>query len=116
MAAPKKTIKKEKIKYCSASGCKRPAVVKGYCRLCYLSHWKSIKENQEEKAEGRLSALVDRIAGKYGPESLEVLKLGLEDEAGFKKTLDEIDAETGVESSETEREFLEKFLRTYKDE
>jgi hypothetical protein len=46
---------------------------------------------------------------------LERIKEGLEDEEKFKASVAELDLES-EEDSETEREFLEKFLRSVKDE
>ncbi len=107
------TQKKTKKKYCSHSRCKRDAVSEGFCRLHYLANWKHLKFNEQVKAERRLNSFVDRMAKKYPDDYLDRIKEGLEDENKFKQAVQELDVEEG-EATETEREYLEKFVRTVK--
>jgi hypothetical protein len=110
----KKTAKK---KFCLQDKCKSAPVSHGYCRLHYIANWKHIKFNNQVKAERRLNAYVDRIAKKYPKDFLERIKEGLESEEKFKQTVEELDLDTeGNENHETEREFLEKFVRNIKGE
>jgi len=65
------------------------------------------------KAERRLNAYVERLAKKYPKDYLEKIKEGLENDEKFKKTVEELDLEDS-EHPETEREYLEKFIRNAK--
>lgn len=107
----KKSTKK---KFCTQPQCKAEAVSHGFCRLHYIANWKHIKFNDHVKAERRLNAYVDRLAKKYPKDFLEKIKEGLESEEKFKETMEELELEHDGETSETEREFLEKFVRTIK--
>jgi hypothetical protein len=111
MSAPnnKKTSAQKK-KFCIQADCSEQAVSHGYCRLHYIANWKHIKFNNKVKAERRLNAYVDRIAKKYPKDYMEKIKEGLESDEKFKKTWEELDLDSPDESSETEREFLEKFV------
>lgn len=117
-AAPKKPAAKGKTKksekLCAHSRCRAQASSDGYCRLHYLANWRHIKLNEKIKAEKRLNAFVDRIAKKYPKDYLEKIKEGLENEDKFKETVAELDVETGTESKDTDKEFLENFMRIVK--
>jgi len=104
-AAPKK-------KFCVENECKQEAVSHGYCRLHYIGHWRHIKFDRHVKAERRLNAYVDRLTKKYPKDFMDKIKEGLEDESKFRETVEELDLE--ADRSETEEEFLEKFLRDIK--
>lgn len=110
-----KTTKPKK-KICAQTTCRKEAVSDGYCRLHYLKNWKLIKLNNQVKAERRLNDYVDRLARKYPKDYLDRIKEGLDDEGKFKKTIEELDLDHDHENHETEREFLEKFLRNNKGE
>jgi hypothetical protein len=111
---PKKTPKK-RAPSCEAKGCRKPGISQGYCRLHYFSHWREIKENEKVKAERRLNAYVDRLAKRYPDDYLEKIKEGIEDEDAFKKTMEQLALDpVQEEESETEREYLEKLVRTNK--
>lgn len=112
---PKKA-KPKKVRFCLFSQCKQPATSKGYCRLHYLATWKSERLSQQIKAEKRLNNYVDRLAKKYPKDYLERIKEGLENDDKFKKTLEELfpDQDMDAEASDTENEFLEKFVRELK--
>jgi len=113
----KSTAKKaSKVKYCSQPECREKASSQGFCRLHYIANWKELKADKKNRAEKRLNAYVDRLAKKYPSDYMERIKEGLEDEEKFKASVAELDLESDEENSETEREFLEKFLRTMKDE
>jgi len=109
----KKTAKR---KFCVQAQCKEEAVSHGYCRLHYIANWKHIKFNDHVKAERRLNAYVDRLSKKYPKDYLERIKEGLENEEKFKQTVEELDLDSDAEPTETEREFLEKFVRGIKSE
>ena len=111
--APKKAPKK---KFCLQADCKSEAVSHGYCRLHYIANWKHIRFNDQVKAERRLNAYVDRISKKYPKDYLDRIKEGLENEDKFKQTMEELELESGEETTETEREYLEKFVRSVKGE
>jgi hypothetical protein len=108
----KKTANKKK--FCVESECSREAVSHGYCRLHYIAHWKHIKLDRHIKAERRLNAYVDRIAKKYPKDYLDKIKEGLENEEKFRNTMEELELDGTEDSHETEKEFLEKFLRDIK--
>ena len=109
------TKKATKKKFCAQEDCKSQATQQGYCRLHYIANWRQLKADEKNKAERRLNAYVDRMSKKYPKDYLERIKEGLENEEKFKQTVDELDlGEEG--DAETEREFLEKFLRGAKDE
>jgi hypothetical protein len=113
----KSTAKKAtKVKYCAQPECKEKAQSQGFCRLHYIANWKQLKADKKDRAEKRLNAYVDRLAKKYPSDYMERIKEGLEDEEKFKASVAELDLESDEENSETEREFLEKFLRSMKDE
>jgi hypothetical protein len=107
--------KKEKTKVCSVKSCKKPAVTHGYCRGCYIKNWKHIQFDKHVKAERRLNAYIDRLSKKYPKDYLEIIKQGLENEDTFKKTVEELNVDV-EEPSETDTEFLEKFMRALKGE
>lgn len=111
-----KAAKKTKVKYCAQSACRQQATAHGYCRLHYLANWRDVKSAKKDKAEKRLNAYVDRLQKKYPDDYIERLKEGLEDEEKFKASVAELDLEHDEENPETEREFLEKFIRGVKDE
>lgn len=108
--------KKSKVKYCAQTECKETAVSNGYCRLHYLANWRELKSAKKDRAEKRLNAYVDRLQKKYPDDYIDRLKEGLEDEEKFKASVAELDLEHEEENSETEREYLEKFVRGVKDE
>jgi len=109
----KKKSGTKKKKYCMETGCKADPVSHGYCRLHYIAHWKHIKLDRQVKAERRLNAYVDRLAKKYPKDFMEKIKEGLESEEKFQQTMEELEA-VSEDNSETENEFLEKFLRDIK--
>jgi len=113
-----KTSDNPLIKLCRADHCKEPIKSQGYCRLHYISHWKYIKLDDKIKAERRLNAYVDRLVKRYPGEYLDVLKGNIEDESKFKETIEELDvtAEPEETENETESGFLEKLMRTLKDD
>ena len=111
----KKPVKTKK-KFCDQADCERGAVSHGYCRLHYISNYKHIKFNNHVKAERRLNAYVDRLAKKYPKDYLERIKEGLESEDKFKETMQDLELDGDAEPPETEREYLEKFLRGLKGE
>lgn len=113
-SAVKKPAKKAPSKkYCSQEKCKAEASHHGFCRLHYLAHWKNRKSEAKVKAERRLNAYVDRLAKKYPDDFMERIKEGLESEEKFKKTVEELELDES-DSTETEREYLEKFVRNIK--
>ena len=104
-------VKKQgKKKFCTHEECNLPATQKGFCRLHYLANWKHIKFDQKVKAERRLNSYIDRMSKKYPDDFMEKIKEGLENEDKFKETIEELDLEA-EQKSETEREYLEKFVR-----
>lgn len=112
--APKTS--KAKKKFCMHDDCKSEAVTHGYCRLHYIANHRAIKQEQQAKAERRLNAYVDRLQKKYPKDYLERLKEGLENEDKFKETMNELELDPEADPPETEREYLEKFLRNIKGE
>lgn len=118
---PKKAEQKsekasKKKKFCAADDCKSGAVSHGYCRLHYIQNYRNLKTDKMAKAERRLNAYVDRIQKKYPKDYLERIKEGLQDEGKFKETMEELEIDADAEAPETEREYLEKFIRTIKGE
>jgi len=109
--APKKTKSKDT---CAQSRCRREAVSEGYCRLHYITNWKTIKFDKHVKAEQRLNSYVDRLVKKYPEEYLEKIKEALESEEKFIETIEELDLEVETDNNETDREYLEKFSRNIK--
>gem|GEM_PF-5260279 len=87
----------------------------GLCRKCYLFNWKGLKSVEQEKAQRRLNAYVERITKKYPEDYIERIRDGLENEDIFNKMVAELELEQESES-ETEREFLEKFSRKIRNE
>ncbi len=110
---PAKKANSTKKKFCVENECKKAAVSHGYCRLHYIAHWRHIKLDRHMKAERRLNAYVDRLSKKYPKDFMEKIKEGLEDESKFRETVEELDLDPD-KNSETESEFLEKFLRDIK--
>lgn len=109
----KKESKVKKQKFCLQESCGSQANVKGYCRLHYITHWKEIQSSAKDKAEKRLNAYVDRMAQRYPKDYMERIKEGLENEESFKSSMEEMETE-GEQASDSENEFLEKFLRDIK--
>lgn len=115
--ASSKKSERTKKKYCTFSRCKAPPATEGYCRLHYITVWKTLQLNKRIKAEKRLNAYVDRLVKKYPKDYLEKLKEGLENEEKFRETIQELGAEHELDSDReetTENEFLEKFARSLK--
>ena len=114
---PKKSAKSKSEparKYCTQPDCKEVASSRGYCRLHYLANWKHIKFSRQVNAERRLNAFVDKLTKKYPKDYLEKIKEGLENEEKFLKTVEELDIQTSAENGDSDKEFLEKFLRIVK--
>lgn len=105
---------KAKRGHCEHARCKNKAVMQGYCRLHYISNWKAIKFNQHVKAEQRLNTYVDRLVKKYPNQYLDKIKEALESDEKFKETIDDLELDSDAENHETDREFLEKFVRNIK--
>jgi hypothetical protein len=87
----------------------------GLCRKCYMTNWKVIKGQAQEKAQRRLNAYVERITQKYPEDYLERIRDGLENEEIFNKMVAELELDQDGEP-ETEREFIEKFSRKIRSE
>ena len=95
--------------------CKSGATAHGFCRLHYIENWKTIKFDRHLKAEKRLNAYVNQLSKRYPKDFMDKLKEGLENEEKFKQTVEELDLESDHgNTSETEQEFLEKFIRGIK--
>ena len=109
-----KKSSRAKKKFCVQSDCKQEPVSHGYCRLHYIANYRHIKFNNHVKAERRLNAYVDRLQKKYPKDYLDRIKEGLESEDKFKETIQELELDGNSEPVETEREYLEKFLRALK--
>jgi len=109
-----KFIGSSTFKQCMHSRCKAKAVIEGYCRLHYIANWKTIRFNKKVKAEQKLNSYVDKLIKKYPKDFLEKIKESLESEDKFKEAMEEFDIEADFESTETDREFLEKFIRNIK--
>jgi hypothetical protein len=104
----------KKERFCAAEGCKLNATMGGYCRLHYLKNYRTIKAQEQAKAEKRLSTFIDRLAKKYPNDYLERLKEGIESEEKFRQTVYELELEQPEEPRETEREYLERFASKLK--
>ncbi|MEZ4751708.1 MAG: hypothetical protein R3B54_14100 [Bdellovibrionota bacterium] len=115
-ASPKKKTGEKKRKFCLQSHCRAEPVSEGYCRLHYISVWKTLQLNKRIKAEKKLNTYVDKLVKKYPKDYMEKLKEGLENDDKFKETLDEIkEIDFDSDSKETtENEFLEKLVRDLK--
>ena len=111
MTGAKKPTKK---RYCIHSECKNLAENEGFCRLHYISNWKHIKFNRRVKAERRLNAYVDLIARKYPKDYVERIKDGLASDEKFRETVEELDFEARENTLETDREYMERFIRKIK--
>ena len=104
-----------KKKFCMHSACKNEAFTDGFCRLHYISNWKHIKFNRKVKAERRLNAYVDLISKRYPKDYLEKIKESLESEEKFQNTIEELDFDsTKATVDESEKEYMERFLRKIK--
>jgi len=110
---PKKKKKSDK---CTVRGCSKRAQSQGYCRLCYIKHWKDIQEKGRDRALKRLNAYVNRLSEKYPDDYLEKIKEGIEDEEVFKKSVQDLEVDAEDHEPETDREYLEKFGRNIKGE
>ncbi|MCB0417148.1 MAG: hypothetical protein H6617_08705 [Bdellovibrionaceae bacterium] len=115
-ASPKKKTGEKKRKFCLQSHCRAEPVSEGYCRLHYISVWKTLQLNKRIKAEKKLNTYVDKLVKKYPKDYMERLKEGLENDDKFKETLDEIkEIDFDSDSKEgTDNEFLEKLVRDLK--
>ncbi|MCB0403719.1 MAG: hypothetical protein KDD51_02970 [Bdellovibrionales bacterium] len=115
-ASPKKKTGEKKRKFCLQSHCRAEPVSEGYCRLHYISVWKTLQLNKRIKAEKKLNTYVDKLVKKYPKDYMERLKEGLESDDKFKETLDEIkEIDFDSDSKEgTDNEFLEKLARGLK--
>ncbi|MBI1860229.1 MAG: hypothetical protein HYR96_04845 [Deltaproteobacteria bacterium] len=115
-----KPSKAKRKKFCLHDGCNQPGQTKGYCRTHYFAHWKEIKTMGQAKAEKRLDDFVNRLAEKYPKDYMQKIKEGLEDEEKFTQVVGELeteaDPEANKESTETEREYLERLERKIKVE
>jgi hypothetical protein len=114
-AAKTPKAKKPKVKACAERGCRKPGISHGFCRLHYLANWRALKEDEKVRAERRLNAYVDRLAKRYPTDYLEKIKEGIENEETFKKTMEQLEIDE-QEEQETEREFLERMVRSVKPE
>lgn len=106
--------KPKRTRFCLEQGCKQPATAQAHCRKHYIINWKHIQFDNQVRAEKRLNAYVNRLAEKYPKDYIEKIKEGLESEEKFKETLDDLNFENAPEINETDREYLEKFRRTFK--
>lgn len=104
-------------RFCLEDGCQLQSSVKGYCRKHYIARWHDLKNEKNQRAERRLDDFVNRLAEKYPKDYLKKLKEGLESEDKFAQAIQDLDVEPEPkESTETEREFLERFERKIKGE
>lgn len=116
MKRPTKKTKTDKKKFCLQEDCKREATSKGYCRLHYIQNWQQIKLDNKARAERRLNAYIDKLSKKYPQDYVDKIREGLENDERFQQSVQEADLDNDIENSETENEFLEKFLRNIKSE
>ena len=111
---PSKKKKKEKKVFCLEDGCKQEGKSQGYCRLHYITAWKKIRVEKQEKAEKKLESFIERMTKKYPKTHLQKIKEALESEEAFQGALQALDFEHDPGTRETEVEFIEKFSRKNK--
>ena len=80
---------------CREKNCENPASTGGYCRLHYISNWKTIKKNEAILVEGKLQDFIEEIVKKYSVKEVEGMIEDLSDEKSFLKALKEMDIESG---------------------
>lgn len=110
----KNSKKQSKKKTCAQAKCKQPISIHGFCRLHYIANWRAIKFDKKVKAERRLNAYVDHLAKKYPKSYLDKIRENLSDDDKFRQTMEEINTDDPDAAHETDREYLERFLRTIK--
>jgi hypothetical protein len=80
---------------CREKNCENPTSTGGYCRLHYISNWKTIKKNEAILVEGKLQNFIEDIVKKYSVKEVEGIIDDLSDEKSFLKALKEMDIESG---------------------
>jgi hypothetical protein len=63
-----------KIKICKQEGCHNAQTTAGYCRLHYLSNWKKIKQEHQERAAKRLNRYIESVVKQHPKKYIEVIK------------------------------------------
>ena len=56
---------------CREKNCENPATTLGYCRLHYISNWKTIKKNEAILKEGKLQDFIEDLVKKYPVKEIE---------------------------------------------
>ena len=85
---------------CREKNCENPATTLGYCRLHYISNWKTIKKNEAILKEGKLQDFIEDLVKKYPVKEIEGVVNDLSDEKTFFKVLKDLDIDSGDEASE----------------
>jgi chemotaxis protein histidine kinase CheA len=75
---------------CMEKGCDNPATTLGYCRLHYITNWKSIKRKQSILEEGKLQQFVEELVSKYPTPFVQEILTDLDDEKSFFSILKEL--------------------------
>ncbi len=92
---------------CREKNCENPASTGGYCRLHYISNWKTIKKNEAILIEGKLQDFIEEIVKKYSVKEVEGIIDDLSDEKSFFKALKEMDIESGEEDLDFNEEGID---------
>ena len=91
---------------CREKNCENPASTGGYCRLHYISNWKTIKKNEAILVEGKLQDFIEEIIKKYSVKEVEGIIEDLSDEKSFLKALKEMDIESGDDDIDFNEELI----------
>jgi hypothetical protein len=106
-----------RIRICKEEGCQNAATTKGYCRLHYLRHWKTIHDEHKRAAARKLNRYIEHICKENPDDYMDVLRRDLkrpdfdhyvDEEFGAD---DELPLSFGEGSSEEEIERLIKKLK-----
>ena len=111
--------KMARIKICKEDGCQNAATTKGYCRLHYLRNWRTIKEEERNKAAKRLNSYISSMCKDHPERYMDKIKENIRS-SGFEQ---EIDKTLGTNREEnllfddpTYEEEIEKLIEDLKVE
>ena len=69
-----------RIKICKEINCKDAATTKGYCRLHYLKHWKTIRADEKNRSAKRLDCYVEYVYKNNPDNYLDIIKQDIKSE------------------------------------
>ncbi|MBI4211597.1 MAG: hypothetical protein HY540_03070 [Deltaproteobacteria bacterium] len=67
-----------KIRICKEKICKDQATTEGYCRLHFLKHWKTIRDDKKKKAAKKLNAYVDYMLRSNPDNVVEAIRSNIQ--------------------------------------